>query len=741
MSLTITHTAADGTLLEGTCKGDGAWEAIKAAQARYTIRGWKYFPSIRAIGVSHSRDRAPMLGLIDATAEVLREAGFDVDIVIDGAPRAMEEAEADRADRMDDRADALTAKAERKGAEADARYAAAQAIGEGIPMGQPVLVGHHSERGHRRDIARMNGHMRKSVEVAAEAESAAARAKTAERHMEARNNPRRVYRRIRTLEADQRKAERELTPCPLSGRKMKAEAEGRTLTCPKCYRFEFTVGEDLLVPGHGCATGRRAEEVELRVAHLAEQIRYWREALDAAKAAGADVPPDTDAIQKGWWVKSWAGWCEVKRVNKVTVTVLRSYDNYADKQARMFDQKIDLDDIFEIRETSPYEPAPAADLDAELAALDAADAVKAAEPAPEPTPEVAPEVAPARHPSGLSDAAAEVLRGAAATERSVHLPVGPPLERKVYAEVDRALSRLAGGGRWDRRERAHVYSHDPREALAALIGGGAIPRPASAFDDKRLSYYATPGELARKVAGSLSLRAGARVLEPSAGDGALVAAVRSATPDALVAAVEVDAGRTALLGRRYAGDLDPLVTVYGMTRFQDFAERDDGDRFDAVVMNPPFTEVGDPQAWAAHFLLAWGLLAEGGQMVAILPASYRYSERQTAQRVREVVQASGGTVEDLPEGTFRGAGTSVRTVLVSARKSAAPAPVVEPPAPQAVDPRAVAGTPENVDARADARAKGERAAQMGLGFDLDDRQAMAEVQVRAKAGDELTLFG
>ena len=43
MTLTITHTAADGTLLEGTSKGDGAWDAIKVAQSSYKIRGWKYF--------------------------------------------------------------------------------------------------------------------------------------------------------------------------------------------------------------------------------------------------------------------------------------------------------------------------------------------------------------------------------------------------------------------------------------------------------------------------------------------------------------------------------------------------------------------------------------------------------------------------------------------------------------------------------------------------------------------------
>jgi hypothetical protein len=34
-----------------------------------------------------------------------------------------------------------------------------------IPMGQPILVGHHSERRHRRDLERMDRQMRKAIEA------------------------------------------------------------------------------------------------------------------------------------------------------------------------------------------------------------------------------------------------------------------------------------------------------------------------------------------------------------------------------------------------------------------------------------------------------------------------------------------------------------------------------------------------------------------------------------------------
>lgn len=46
-----------------------------------------------------------------------------------------------------------------------ASFTRASAIGSMIPMGQPILVGHHSERRHRRDIERIDNAMRASIEA------------------------------------------------------------------------------------------------------------------------------------------------------------------------------------------------------------------------------------------------------------------------------------------------------------------------------------------------------------------------------------------------------------------------------------------------------------------------------------------------------------------------------------------------------------------------------------------------
>lgn len=74
-----------------------------------------------------------------------------------------------RRERLEDRADNARTESNR-------RLDAANVIADGIPMGQPILVGHHSEKHHRRDIARIDNNMRKGIAAAEEADELARRA-------------------------------------------------------------------------------------------------------------------------------------------------------------------------------------------------------------------------------------------------------------------------------------------------------------------------------------------------------------------------------------------------------------------------------------------------------------------------------------------------------------------------------------------------------------------------------------
>lgn len=73
----------------------------------------------------------------------------------------------DYQERLEDRRDRLERAAARARGEAAAQFRRADPREEasGIPFGQPILVGHHSERRHRRAVERMDAAMRRSIEA------------------------------------------------------------------------------------------------------------------------------------------------------------------------------------------------------------------------------------------------------------------------------------------------------------------------------------------------------------------------------------------------------------------------------------------------------------------------------------------------------------------------------------------------------------------------------------------------
>lgn len=75
----------------------------------------------------------------------------------------------DYEERKERRKERLLDRAARAEAEGSAAFDEADRIGKTIPMGQPILVGHHSERGHRADLRRIDRNMSKAVAKTGEA--------------------------------------------------------------------------------------------------------------------------------------------------------------------------------------------------------------------------------------------------------------------------------------------------------------------------------------------------------------------------------------------------------------------------------------------------------------------------------------------------------------------------------------------------------------------------------------------
>lgn len=114
------------------------------------------------------------------------------------------------AERAQMKAERLDNLAERKTRQASAFQKAAQDISERFYMGQPILVGHHSERKARKDKERMDGAQRKAIESQEVARYWLYKAEGVEGHANYKNDPRTRARRIETLLAELRDLQRNL---------------------------------------------------------------------------------------------------------------------------------------------------------------------------------------------------------------------------------------------------------------------------------------------------------------------------------------------------------------------------------------------------------------------------------------------------------------------------------------------------------------------------------------------------
>ena len=80
-------------------------------------------------------------------------------------------------------------RAEKASAESESRMNAFSRVTGNIPLGQPILIGHHSEKRHRKDIERAKNNLRKSMEAADKAKHYASKAESYGTHGIASHDP------------------------------------------------------------------------------------------------------------------------------------------------------------------------------------------------------------------------------------------------------------------------------------------------------------------------------------------------------------------------------------------------------------------------------------------------------------------------------------------------------------------------------------------------------------------------
>lgn len=237
----------------------------------------------------------------------------------------------------------------------------------------------------------------------------------------------------------------------------------------------------------------------------------------------------------------------------------------------------------------------------------------------------------------------QVLSGATVDNTIVRLP-DVQLERNLYTQVNEVLEAI--GGKWNRHKKGHVFDEPPGDELSAILRAGEVYR------HKDYQYFPTPLWLAEILADMAFTgvdTSSIRVLEPSAGTGRLI-------DGAAKHRIPVDAWTCYEINPTQIG----VLLAKGLSvREYSFLDDDPDPRYDAVVMNPPFSRGQDIE----HVTHAWRHLRPGGRLVGIMSRGVTTNMQRRAVVFRTLVE-NHGWFEDVPDGAFEESGTGVSTTIV-----------------------------------------------------------------------------
>ncbi len=505
-------------------------------------------------------------------------------------------------DRAEERSDRFENYRDRRADDANSAHKAVKAITEHIPLGQPILVGHHSERHARRDVERIRAGMSRAVKMWETSQYWEDRAASAIRHAKYKERPDVRARRIKTIESDKRKREKAMKEAETFIALWQSDkldlAMAKYIANRDHISKEFPLAEYPRPEGASTYEGMmslwsaledgiidhtQAREIAVRVhtrtikwsqrwiAHYDNRLSYERVMLAEIGGTVADRKKPEAGGGCVCWASPHGGWSFIRKVNKVSVTIEDNWGNGGGN----------------FRRTIPFD---------KLSGIMTAGEVEAA-----------------RKEKRLVEN--NVGTGFFLKDAVVTRPVAP---REEPTEFDILKEQL---------------KHGVQVAMVDQL----IP---------------TPRELAMKVIAEAEIRSGHDVLEPSAGTGAL-AFPAAQEAECTVECVEID--------KRLINQLVASPLTRGVHN-RDFLEctPDELGRFDRIVMNPPFSKGQDID----HVRHAVQFLKPGGRLVAIMCGGPFFRSDRKSSEFRTWMDTQDGWSEKLPDGSFAVSGCNVSARIV-----------------------------------------------------------------------------
>lgn len=247
--------------------------------------------------------------------------------------------------------------------------------------------------------------------------------------------------------------------------------------------------------------------------------------------------------------------------------------------------------------------------------------------------------------------AIDVLKNSTIEGNVVTLPPGK-LDRKLYEEVAKKITGI--GGKWNRKAEGFVFDSDPRMLFSRILDGESVNLK------KDFEFFATPEELADFAYRQLKLGDHMRVLEPSAGQGALIDAMMKNGDQwntCSIFYIEKMLENRFVLEKKYKR----ITNVYNLhPKNDDFLECDLTVKPDRIFANPPFSKNQDID----HVYKMWEVLAPAGRIVTFTSPHWTFVNNRKETDFRKWLEDKKHTVTTIDGGSFKASGTMIETRLL-----------------------------------------------------------------------------
>jgi methylase of polypeptide subunit release factors len=569
------------------------------------------------------------------------------------------------AERAEARADRFDGYSERRAADADGARRQVEQVSKRFEFGQPILVGHHSERKARKDAERIQSGMAKAVKMWKTSTYWTGRAAAALAHAEYKELPAVRARRIKTLEAELRGYQRAIAKAEATVKAWSQEgltkAQALALANMNHFSRRFPLAEFPRQPPASQYEGDMSLWSALEDGIVDEK---WAAASVLANA-GRTLDPEsstnrwiehlTNRIAYERTMLGESGWTPPpKPKTKSDLPIL----NYSGEVAYLYGRDVVREPAIGVTK-------------AELAKVDPSyKGTRLSECRTHRIRIVC--NSPLRRIMAARGAAAVEVSGVGYGQSAVYLTDSKKHDKPGAEEAKMRADHHAR--EVDRAAREELARLEQRAADRAATAPARAERDAAAAPFKAIEQsmkagvtvvsapqlFPTPAPLAARMVEIADIGPGMRVLEPSAGTGRILEAIGDAEQArtgggqaAEVVAVEINASVAHALPRHLA------VTVV----VEDFLSTSVGvsgggmalARFDRVVMNPPFVRGAD----IAHILHAHTFLKPDGRLVALCADGPGRREA-----FAPLIEECGGSYRPLPPGSFRSEGTDVRVAMV-----------------------------------------------------------------------------